>query len=95
MRHRRDPTHPSEAASHRSSANAQGEIPKRRKRLRRWFRFGLVLLVLILLVGVGRALVPWAVRDYVNRTLDRNPLYAGNIGEVHIESTRPLIVTQR
>ena len=87
MRHRHGPTHPSEAASHRSSANAEGETPKRRKR-RRWLRFGLVLVVIAVVAGVGRALLPWAVRDYVNRTLDRNPLYAGNIGEVQIHLRR-------
>ena len=32
--------------------------------------------------------MPWAVRDYVNRTLDRNPLYAGNIGPVQIHLWR-------
>jgi len=87
MRHRLAPTYPSEAASQRSSANAKGETPKRRKR-RRWLRFGLVLVVIAVVAGVGRALLPWAVRDYVNRTLDRNPLYAGNIGEVQIHLRR-------
>jgi hypothetical protein len=46
------------------------------------------LLVLVVLGGVGRALLPWAVRNYVNRTLDRNPLYAGNIGNVEIHLWR-------
>jgi hypothetical protein len=38
--------------------------------------------------GFARALLPGAVRDYVNRTLDRNPLYAGSIGEVRIHLWR-------
>jgi len=32
--------------------------------------------------------MPWAVRDYVNRTLDRNPLYEGKIGPVEIHLLR-------
>jgi len=33
-------------------------------------------------------MLPGFVRDYVNRTLDRNPLYAGTIGEVQIHLWR-------
>jgi hypothetical protein len=47
-----------------------------------------VLLVLIVLFGIARAMLPWFVRDYVNRTLDRNPLYSGKIGEVHVHLWR-------
>lgn len=32
--------------------------------------------------------MPWAVRDYVNRTLDRNQLYSGRIGPVEIHLWR-------
>jgi hypothetical protein len=60
----------------------------RRKRHPIWRRVGIVLLMLALVLGVGRALLPWAVRNYVNRTLDRNPLYEGNIGKVHIHLWR-------
>lgn len=59
-----------------------------RKPHRGWRRFGLLLLALALIAGVGRALLPWAVRDYVNRTVDRNPLYKGRIGEVRIHLWR-------
>lgn len=59
-----------------------------RKRHRRRRRLGFVLVVLALVGGFARAMLPWAVRDYVNRTLDRNPLYAGNIGEVQIHLWR-------
>jgi len=38
--------------------------------------------------GCPRAFLPWAVRDYVNRTLDRNPLYEGKIGDVQIHLWR-------
>ena len=58
------------------------------RRPHRW-RVGLwPLLFLALLVGVGRALMPWGVRDYVNRTLDRNQLYSGRIGPVQIHLWR-------
>src|SRR5664279_2874101 len=60
----------------------------RRKRHRAWRRVGIALLMLVLILGVGRAFLPWAVRNYVNRTLDRNPLYQGNIGQVHIQLWR-------
>jgi len=41
-----------------------------------------------LVLGIGRATLPWSVRNYVNRTLDRNPLYEGNIGKVQIHLWR-------
>jgi hypothetical protein len=47
-----------------------------------------VLLILAVILGVARLILPWAVRDYVNRTLDRNPLYAGKIGKVQIHLWR-------
>src|SRR6185295_5865599 len=59
-----------------------------RKHRHRWRTFGIVLLLIALVVGVGRAMLPRIVQDYVNRTLDRNPLYAGTIGEVRIHLWR-------
>jgi hypothetical protein len=47
-----------------------------------------VLLVIVLIGGVARACMPWAVRDYVNRTLSRNPLYEGKIGRLTIHFWR-------
>ena len=58
------------------------------KRRRRWRGLGIILLLLIILVGIARAMLPGVVRDYVNRTLDRNPLYAGEIGPVEIHLRR-------
>ena len=46
------------------------------------------MLVLIAIGGGVRAILPWAVRDYVNRTLDRNQLYSGTIGDVEIHLLR-------
>src|SRR5438874_1824327 len=59
-----------------------------RRRRWPWRTVVLIVLALALLLGVGRAMLPWFVRDYVNRTLDRSPLYAGNIGEVQIHLWR-------
>src|SRR5437762_5306741 len=67
--------------------NAEEAALTRRRRWP-WRTVGLIVLALALLLGVGRAMLPWFVRDYVNRTLDRNPLYAGNIGEVQIHLWR-------
>jgi uncharacterized protein DUF748 len=55
---------------------------------RGWRKFGLFLIILAVAVGVGRAFLPWAVRNYVNRTIDRSPLYTGNIGKVQIHLWR-------
>jgi len=53
-----------------------------------WRKFGLVLLILAVVLAIGRAMLPWAVRNYVNRTLDRSPLYTGTIGQVQIHLWR-------
>ena len=55
---------------------------------RLWRIIGVCLLILAVLGGIARAIMPWAVRDYVNRTLDRNPMYAGKIGDVRIQLWR-------
>ncbi len=52
----------------------------------RWL--GITVAALIVVLGIGRAMMPWLVRDYVNRTLDRNPLYEGKIGDVSIHLWR-------
>ena len=48
----------------------------------------IVFLGLVAVLAVGRAMLPWAVRDYVNRTLSRSPLYSGAIGDVRIHLWR-------
>jgi hypothetical protein len=67
--------------------NPNPDVPKR-KRHRIWRRVGIVLIGIAVVLGIGRAILPWAVRDYVNRTLDLNPLYEGNIGKVQIHLWR-------
>src|SRR6185295_3446674 len=84
MKHLRDTIHSPEATISGPKPNGAGNPARRRH----WRRFGLCMLVLIVFGGVGRAMLPWIVRDYVNQTLDRNPLYAGNIGEVQIHLWR-------
>lgn len=59
-----------------------------RQRHRIWRTFGIVLLVLAVVLGVGRAILPRVVRDYVNRTLDLNPLYDGKVGDVRLHLWR-------
>jgi hypothetical protein len=51
-------------------------------------KVGYVLLGLVVILGVARLILPWYVQNYVNRTLDRNPLYSGNIGHVQIHLLR-------
>jgi len=67
------------------------ESPPKRTRTKKHHRLrkvGYVLLVLIVLLGIARLLLPWFVRNYVNRTLDRNEMYAGTIGPVQIHLLR-------
>src|SRR5688572_19541789 len=66
-------------------AEGTRERPKRHRI--RWTVI-IVLLAIVAVLVIARALMPWAVRDYVNRTIDRNPLYAGEVGEVEIHLWR-------
>jgi hypothetical protein len=70
----------------RLEAGSSHATPRKRRRL--WRRVVFFLLILVALGAMGRAIMPWAVRDYVNRTLDRNPMYAGRIGDVQIHLYR-------
>lgn len=63
-----------------------GSVQSKGRHRRRW-AVG-VLVVLALGAGVLRIFLPAIVRDYVNRTLDRNLLYQGRIGEVEIHLLR-------
>ncbi|MGA2582043.1 MAG: DUF748 domain-containing protein [Tepidisphaeraceae bacterium] len=51
----------------------------------------ILLIILVVIVGAGccaRPMLPRVVRWYVNRVLDRNPLYTGRIGDVTIHLWR-------
>src|SRR6185312_15487386 len=58
---------------------------KKHHRLR---KLGYVLLGLIVLLCIVRLMLPWIVQRYVNRTLDRNQMYSGTIGQVEIHLLR-------
>ena len=62
--------------------------PNAHKRRRTWVVIAIVLAVVVALLAIGRAILPWVVRDYVNRTLDRSPLYTGKIGQVRVHLWR-------
>lgn len=68
--------------------NPGTERSHRKGRARVWPKIGLLLLLLVLLAGIGRALMPSFVRDYANKTLDRSQLYSGRIGEIRIHLWR-------
>src|SRR5205085_10412823 len=53
-----------------------------------WRKLGLLLLVLVTGLSVTRAFLPRLVRNYVNRTIDLNPVYDGEIGNVRISLWR-------
>lgn len=74
------------AAPQERSSTKSG--PVKHKHHRGWRWLGFVLILLILLGCVGRLFLPIAVRNYVNRTLDRNLLYAGRIGSIRLHLWR-------
>ncbi len=76
------------AASAQEPGKAATSKPGRRKR-RPWWRIAAItVLVLGLLIACVRPMLPWCVRWYVNRTLDRNLLYEGRIGDVTLHLWR-------
>jgi hypothetical protein len=73
----------------REAAGQHQTIEQKKPRKYKWLRrFGIFLLIVVVLLGVGRAFLPYIVRDYVNRALDQNPLYSGTIGPVQIQLIR-------
>ena len=78
-----------ESEARAEAKEREGKSPAAKPRKRRWWRRLLFTLLILVVVGViGRLIMPWAVRDYVNRTLDKNPMYAGTIGDVQIHLYR-------
>jgi hypothetical protein len=88
MKHGAGTRHPEEAGEGKPKPAAEQLQTKPVKRHRLLRRTGFVLLFLIVILGCGRAVLPWAVRRYVNRTLDRSLLYSGTIGDVEIHLLR-------
>src|SRR5438874_1231373 len=74
-------------AKHSGTERSEASSSKRRKG-RGWRRLLYVLLVLVVIGGVGRALLPWGLRKYVNRTLEQSPLYQGKIGQIRVHLWR-------
>ncbi|HKX60178.1 MAG TPA: DUF748 domain-containing protein [Verrucomicrobiae bacterium] len=66
----------------------KGNSPSPRRRHHRWRTIAIVLGVIVVIGAVARGLMPWAVRHYVNRTIDRSPLYDGEVGDVRIHLWR-------
>lgn len=88
MKNRNDLVHSTEEAAVGPKPSSKPKAAPQRRKRSRCRALGIVFLVVAILLGIGRAFLPWAVRDYVNRTLDRNPLYAGKIGQVQIHLWR-------
>ncbi len=73
----------------KSSFSSKPDGQRTTKRRRRWPRWVLIFLVAVTVVlGIGRAMAPAWVRDYVNGVIDRNPLYDGRIGDIEIHLWR-------
>ena len=60
-----------------------------RPRRRRWGRYALATLaVLVLVLVISRLMLPSYLRDYVNRVLDQNPNYDGHVERVGLSLWR-------
>src|SRR5438874_1007112 len=59
-----------------------------KKRRSRWRKVGIALLVLIGLLAIVRPMLPWVVRWYVNRAIDRSIIYEGRIGDIDLHLWR-------
>jgi hypothetical protein len=71
------------AGAFNSTAVDAALVKTTRTRRQLLWRLVLILFLLIaVLMACGRPMLPWAVRWYVNRTLDRNLLYEGRIGDI-------------
>lgn len=70
-----------------SSSSTEKKSPAKKRRSR-WRIFGIFILIVIFLLCLGRAMLPWALRSYVNRTIDQSPLYDGKIGDIEVSLYR-------
>jgi hypothetical protein len=61
----------------------------KQKKPRRWRRrLGIVFGALVVILLAGRLALPSVLRWYVNRTIDQNPLYDGQIGDIDVSLWR-------
>ena len=70
----------------RTESDATEAKKQKKLRRRKWRRrvLGTGFLLFILLIVVGRILMPQYVLWFVNRTIDQNPLYNGRVGSISI-----------
>ena len=71
-----------------SMPRAQNAAARRQTRHHGWRTLGVIALALAVALTVARVFLPAFIRDYVNRTLDRNLLYQGRIGKVEVHLWR-------
>jgi hypothetical protein len=70
-----------------SPASASKTTPSRKRHLF-WRVICWTFLVMAIVLGIGRAILPWALRDYINRTLSHSQMYTGRIGGLRINLWR-------
>jgi hypothetical protein len=80
--------HPGVSGGTTVDRSTSGQRPIAKKRHRWLRRLGIFLLLVVALAGAARLLLPSQLRKYVNRTLDRNQLYEGRIGDVQVHLLR-------
>src|ERR1041385_7810883 len=84
----RDRTLESAGKAEEKGGESPEAAPRKRRKGRGWRRLLYVVVALLLLGGIGRAMLPWGLRKYVNRTLERSPLYQGKIGVISVHLWR-------
>lgn len=82
----RKPAEPKEASD--AQAGADAEAPVRKRRRSRWRTVAPAVVAVVALLAAARIALPTFVRDYVNRTLDLDPMHDGSIGDVSIHLWR-------
>jgi hypothetical protein len=83
-----DTTANAAAPSSSPAAQSDGATPKRPWRLSLLSKFLHILAVLVLVGLALRIALPYWLRTYVNRTIDKHPLYDGTIGDVDLHLLR-------
>jgi hypothetical protein len=79
------------ATDTKSDAEAEkkaGKTADKKKHRSKWRIFGILLFLLIGLGVAARLALPHVLQWYVNRTIDQNPLYDGQIGDIQVHLWR-------
>jgi Domain of Unknown Function (DUF748) len=78
---------PPSSAPAQADSSAKKEKP--RKRRGKWLRrISITFVALLILLVAARMALPTMLRWYVNRTIDQNPLYDGEIGDITVHLYR-------